>query len=438
MRKRLAVLFVSLNLAVVAVLGGLLYQKHLELERHQEMREEAYQQAFLELAYHVAEIDKALQKCRYATSDELITALCTEIYGRATVARLTLERLPIPADSLEDLSVFVAQVGNYARALARGAYEGEEHSEQVFSNLSALSEMASFFAGNLNRLSEKLLTGEIQMGALSEGMEGAVEVFSELGGGWQSFRDGRFVGSDHLLEVRPRLLEGLEEVRVDEAKRNVSVFFDLKKELFSYIGSREGDIPVFRFLARVDGGDFLVEVSKTGGQVLWASAERRVRSSPLTKDEGKEVARAFIARNGYENMELRHWWVEDNRVTVKFLHVLDEVVHYPDWMLLSVALDNGRILAFDGMGYVMNHGEREIEAPVVSMDEAAAAIPEQLTVLRHELALIVIGGRREILCHAFLCRDEKGQMYMIYVSAETGRQKDIRILLEDDMRSVTV
>ena len=445
-RKKLVVLLISFNLAIIAVLGGMVYQKHLEIERHEMERVAVYYQAFAQLAEHVAGIDLALQKCRYATSSELIVALGTEIYGRAAVAGLSLDKLPLLVEGLAGTRTFVTRVGDYARALARDADSEVGHSEEAFSNLQALAETASRLSENLGRIAEGFAQEEQSLEGFLYAMdeiEGSVGVFLAASDG-RGMRAGLFAGlelvydgpySDHLLERQPQLLEGKEEVGQDEAKRSVSEVFDLKRDIFSFIGSRDGDIPVYRFLARVDGGDFVVEVSKVGGQVLRAQNSRAVRNAPLTKEEGLRVARDFISRNGHEKMELRHWWVEENRVTGRFMHVEDGVVCYPDWIEVSVALDNGRVAGLDAMGYVMSHRERELQAPLVSMDEAMEAIPPQLTLIKDGMAIIFTSGKHEVLCYAFLCRNEAGEKFMVYVNAQTGRQQDIRIVVEDGANS---
>ena len=443
-RKKLLVLIISFNVALIAVLGGMIYQKHLEIEGLERARAQIYEQAFSQLAAHVAAIDTALQKCRYATSPELIVGLGTEIYGRAVRAGLHLEKLPPVGEALEQTALFLARTGDYARALARSA-EGEGgHSEQAFSDLEALSGAAARLSETLSHIAERQAMGEGDIVTLLQEFqeeEERVEVFLPQNGGEKPKREWRFRGppltydgaySDHLLERRPERLDGMEEVTREEAKKSVSKVFDLKKEIFSYVGSRDGEIPVYRFLARVDGGDFLVEVSKIGGQVIRAQNDRQVRRAPLTREEGLRVARDFMERNGYAKMELQHWWLEENRVTGRFMHLQDGVVCYPDWMEVTVALDNGRVMTFDALGHVMHHRDRELEAPLLSMDEAREAIPPQLTVRKEGKAIIFTSGKHEVLVYTFRCQNEAGENYMVYVNARTGRQQDIRILVEDE------
>jgi len=158
---------------------------------------------------------------------------------------------------------------------------------------------------------------------------------------------GGFIYQKHL-EIE-RLSEGIEESvpvfypveksepesTVDAARVEVAAFLDLRESLFSHTGSREGARPAYVFAARIDGGELVVEVCKEQGEVLRAANAREVPNASLTTEEGLEIARAFLTRNGYETMELRDWWREDNQVTAHFARAK-----------VTVGLDNGRVTGF--------------------------------------------------------------------------------------------
>ena len=158
---------------------------------------------------------------------------------------------------------------------------------------------------------------------------------------------GGFIYQKHL-EIE-RLSEGMPESvpvfylieptepesTVDAARTEAAAFWDLRESLFSHTGSREGYRPAYVLAARVDGGAFTVEVCKEGGGVLRATNDRDVPSAALTTEEGVEIARAFLVRNGYGGAELRDWWREDNQVMAQFGSAK-----------VTVGLDNGRVMGF--------------------------------------------------------------------------------------------
>ena len=125
-------------------------------------------------------------------------------------------------------------------------------------------------------------------------------------------------------------------------------------------------------------------------------------------------------------------------LTVNFAYRQGEVLCYSDLVKVSVALDTGRVCGFEAKGYLTAHGARNIPAPAVAAEEAAAAVPDSLEVLAVQLALVPSDGRYETLCHEFKCAAADERHYIIYVNAQTGAQHKILILLEDESGTLTL
>ena len=318
-QRRWIVLLISFNFAIIAVLGGFVYRKHLEIEQLHFVQR--YTEA--RLSETVAEISLAHYKGQYGTSPEVFSALLARV----------LERVP-----------------DFVRPEA--------------------------------------------------GQTGHVAVFCPME-------------------------EAVPAASVEAAKAQAAAFTGLSQSVFTYVGNH-------RFRARVDGGDFVVQVCPEGGQVLWAENSREVRAAFLTVEEGLGKARTFLERNGYESMELRHWQLEAHQIAATFVSVQDGVLLYPDWVRISVGLDNGRVTGFSATTPGADQRARTLFAPVVTSEEALRAIPGELTVEGYDLVVIPVTGGREVLCYAFRTRAEDGRVVLVYVSAETGRQQDIRIRIEDE------
>jgi len=396
--KQRTVLLAALSLAVIAVLGGMLYQAHTAIEDYRAQIQASQTYALAELTDNLTRIEAALQKWRYATSPAMITALSTELYIHTATARMAAEGLPDELDGLDETWAFLTQVGDYAHARIRTAYEIDDHITEDHAHLTALTATAAVLTRKLSDLRTEPLAVPAMAG---------------------------------VTRTRPPANAADTEVTRRAAKEVAAEFFDLKRELFSYTGIRETPIPVYTFAARVDGGEFTVAVSREGGRVVSASSDRTVRRAPLTGPEGKKVARAFLADNGFDTMEESRWRILANQITVSFIHVEDDILHYPDTIQVSVALDNGRITSFSALEYLQTHRPRDLDSPKISAEEAQAAVPDALSVLAHSLALIQIGGA-ELLSYEFKCIAEDGQRVLVYVSAATGRQLEILLLTEDE------
>ena len=125
------------------------------------------------------------------------------------------------------------------------------------------------------------------------------------------------------------------ESSIDAARAEAAAFLDLRESLFSHSGSREGHRPAYVFSARIDGGALTVEVCKEAGEVRRVANDREVPSATLTTEEGLEIARALLLRDGCEAAELCDWWRDGNQVTAQF-----------DRVKVTVGLDNGRVMGF--------------------------------------------------------------------------------------------
>ena len=125
-------------------------------------------------------------------------------------------------------------------------------------------------------------------------------------------------------------------------------------------------------------------------------------------------------------------------LTVNFAYRQGEVLCYSDLVKVSVALDNGKVCGFEAKGYLTAHTRRDLPAAEVDEDTARAAVPEGLTVLAQQLALVPSDGKYETLCREFKCEAPDGRHYIIYVNAVTGEQEKILILLEDASGALTL
>ena len=65
-------------------------------------------------------------------------------------------------------------------------------------------------------------------------------------------------------------------------------------------------------------------------------------------------------------------------------------------------------------------------------------MPEGLTLLSEQPALVPSGGRYERLCWELKCSGEDERHCLIYVNAETGEQEKILLLLEDETGTLAI
>lgn len=397
------------------------------------------QQAFSELCDAAAGLDTALQKTLYAVTPGMTASLCAEVYSRSQTAAAALSALPFPMQELEQTASFLSTAGDYAAFLLRRSGGGEELSDQDRENLRALSESAGLLAENLRQLQADAAAGLVDADASAAAEAGLPSLSDSFLQMEQEFPelpvlvyDGPF--SSDVPERTPRMTENAGEVDEAAAALVASGFLGIRTNLASAQGSCDGKIPAWR----ISAGDYTVCVSRRGGYVVRAISARTPVRTVLSVEDGLKAAREFLARRRYPEMAESYHVLEGAALTVTFCAREGGAVCYPDMIKITVAMDNGELLRFDAESYLTCHGPRELPAPVLSREEAAAMIPHSLTLESQRLAVIPSDGTREIFCREMVCRTEDGRHCLVYFNAVTGRQERILLLLEDETGTLAV
>jgi germination protein YpeB len=444
--RRNAVLLFSYVGAAFLVLTGFLIQIRSETAGYRYQNELKYQHAFSELVSVVSEIDMSLQKSLYATSPSMVSSACTDVFGKALMAKMAMSELPFAKYRLEETSGFLTKVGDYSYCLSKNSSGGNGYTEEEYKNLITISQVASILSQNLLSLQADINDGKISMKELSSSSSklGSMDdsVIPESLG--QSFSliesefpevptliyDGPF--SQHINLREPKALGNLDEIDNNAALKAAAEFTGLRPNVFKQDGDSDGSIPQYCFNADVDGGSLRVCVTKKGGKIFSMLNSRSVSTTDLSAQDAIKAAKTFLDERGYTSMKESYWTLNGKIITINFAYVQDGVICYPDLLKVSVALDNGRIVGFESRGYLMNHTKRTIPAPAVTKEEALKKVADSLTVLSHDMAVIPTPGMNEVFCHEFKCESEDGRHYIIYVNAATGNEENILVLIEDE------
>ena len=112
-------------------------------------------------------------------------------------------------------------------------------------------------------------------------------------------------------------------------------------------------------------------------------------------------------------------------------------VAYPQTIKVRVGLDTGRISGLDAVAYWQQSGIRNFPRPGFSPEQVAALVNPGMKVEGVSLALIPVGGDREVLTYEVRARmgGEKGgqgDVFLIYFNVETGREEAIFLLQETE------
>ena len=452
MKKRTAIITITYLTVFCVAFGAAALVQHSRAERYRLSAQHGYHHAFSELVTALSEIDTALQKSVYATSSETIGALCTDAFGKAMTAQMSLGVLPFSTQELEKTAGFISRVGDYTLALSRSAAANGSFSDDERQNLMALSEAAETLAGNLKNLQADISDGILTMDELLESerrldnIEDG-EIDETLGSSMRLMEeefpsipslvyDGPF--SEHLERTQPKLLEGAQTIGETGAREAASKFSGISRTMLHVIGKSEGKIPFYLVGADEGDGTMTIAVTEQGGRIMSMLSSHRPEYSRVSAEDALTAADEFLARQGYSSMARTYHIIQDNVLTVNYAAKQGDVLCYADLVEVAVALDTGKVCSFEATGYISSHAQRDIPEPAVSAEQASEKISPELEVLSHQLALIPSAGQNETLCHEFKCSTSDGQHFLVYVNAVTGQQHKILILIEDETGSLAI
>ncbi len=447
MRKRLRRARVVFTVAALVVAAGFAVQGQAEARWYKRQLTAGYYHAFSELSTASQELDTALRKSLYTTPGPLRDSLYRQIYAKALAAQYALGELPYGNVELERTAAFFAKAGDYAAALCR------EDQESAQEDLAALAAVSRGLDQALNELQLDLEAGALELpqarraeAALAQVAEGGEQqlggtTFQEVESAFPELPslvyDGPF--SEHLTSATPQALAGLGQVTQEEARQAAADFLHVSPAALTLASVGEGVLPTYAFTLPRDGGGGYLEVTRQGGQVLCYFQDRVPGAPAMDAAEAVELAQNYLANWGFPQMEPSYHIRREGAITIHFAPVVDDVYCYPDLVKVTIAMDNGSLLGYEAHGYLSQHRARTFATPAVDQAQAMAALPQGVSILAVQKALVpTAGGTGEVLTYEFKCQAADGGHVLIYVNAQTGLQQNILLLLEDETGTLTL
>lgn len=409
--------------------------------------ENQYNRAFHELVGYVDNIDVLLSKTQLTKSPAQLAKLSSDIFRQSAEAKSCLGQLPTSEVQLDNTSKFLSQVGDYTYVLSQSMINGEEISQQEYEDLASLAEYAANLRDTLSSIEEQIYSGEIRISDTRSKKRGNVadaagnNILEDLEDVEKSFEDypsliydGPF--SEHIVNREPEMLKNASEVSQEQALSKAEELIDSRELVFQSL-SENTAIPSYTFVHDNDDNQISISVTKKGGYILSYLNNRNVDGEQLDIQEATQKAAQFLQKNGFYSMQDSYYEKSGGIATINFAYTQDNVTCYSDLVKVRVALDNGEILGLETKGYLMNHTERELSAPSLTMEEAQAKISTNLEVKATRLALVPKDSMREVLCYEFTGAFND-RNFIIYVNANNGREEEIFLLIESDEGVLTI
>jgi len=433
---------------LIIIVGVVIYKKDRE---YKQVIKNQYDMSFYELVGCVENVETLLAKSLISTSSEHGTETLTEIWKDANLAQVYLAQIPLNNDELSYTSKFLNQVGDYAYSLSRSTIKGESLSQEDLDNLELLYDHSYQLLEILNQISYDLSNEDVSWGDLTKEntFSFAQQVsniskdsFASIDKNLEEYEgliyDGAF--SEHITSVEKKGLTGDEIQNEEQAKQKVIEFIgqDRVKEL-NYTGFSEGDIPTYNFEGKINGTEsaFYIDITKTGGHVLFMTIVREVKEEKISEQEAVNIGLNFLKEKGYPTMKETYYLKENGALTVNFAYLQDNVTVYPDLIKVKIALDNGEILGIEERGYLNSHYTRDFKEAKITIEQAKQTLNQELEIMSEGLALIPTEWKTEELCYEFKGK-VKDREFLVYINVETGAEQDIKMIINTPNGTLTM
>lgn len=443
-KSTLVVFSILAGLTVVGLCAGLIAMDVMRKNQRSRYESEVaagWRQSVSELAAALNDLEIDLQKGLYSSGNYQTVSWAAQVFSEAGAARTALETLPIYELRLQGTETFLNQVGEYTLEMARKRLRGETLSESEENSLKTLALRSRQLADEILTMSEKISDEnpdyqEMQQLLLpSEEGEDKTE-FESLEDIFSSDKPLTYRG-EHSAWRESRTsdwLNTLKEVGKDDLKALSAKYLSVNQEELTE-ESRFDSPFTFR---EYRSGDRVVAVTEQGGLLYGFSNLRDVPEGKLSAEDALTFGSEGLAELGYESMEPVSWTVSENTLTAVYALRQEGFLVYSDRITITLALDNGEILAVNAVEYLLAHDPERNLSIVVPREEALQVLRQDLTVQSADLVSVPRGDGTEDVCWQFTVRDDTETRVLVFVNANTKVEEDILILVEEDDRRTAV
>ncbi|SFD50716.1 spore germination protein [Lentibacillus persicus] len=426
----------SLGVAGVGFWG---YQEHQEKNAVLIQAENTYQRAFHDLSYRMDLMHDKIGTALAMNSRESLSPQMVEIWRLTSEAISDVGQLPLTLMPFNKTEEFLSNIGDFTYKTAVRDLKDEPLNDKEVKTLKNLYEQSGELKDELRQvqhtvLDENLRWMDVQLALAQQDeqsdntiVDGFKTVEKKVEGYAESNTDSALTGTsseEHEYEN----LSG-KTINQQEAAEKGSQLLSLKNtDDLNVTESGDGaDVPIYSVSYQNDNKNGYIDISKQGGRPLTLLVNRDVQEQKISLNEGMEKANKYLKQHNFEDMQIFTSNQYDNVGVYSYLYNQDDVRIYSDAIELKVALDNGDLLGLTARNYFMNHKERDIPEPEISIEEAKDKVNPGVEINEDYMAVIDNDVGEEVLVYEFLGVLD-GETYRIFINAMDGTEEKVEKL----------
>lgn len=382
-----------------------------------------YAQSIYELNAIMDNLDVNLAKAKIAVSKGEQVRVFTDIVVQSETAETVLERLPLNDTSTTKFAAFINKVNENAKCILYSVADGKTLTASQKASVDYMYRIANEYKRAINETvshsNNKSITAIIQGG--ENFIEHDFELLNDISIQVpKSIQDGPF--SENVSKTSAKNLNSLGDIAAPTAENIVEEKFALYnvKDVKCTGECIASNLECYNVCANSDVGEILIQISKKGGKVVMFDAFNECNEKTFSPQRCIDIAQDFLKTLGYGELKAV-WCSEDGTVcNVNFVYEQNDVIFYPDMIKVKVCETMGKVTGIEALPFVLNHEERDVEKPNISLNMARSRLCENFEVETERLAVIPFENK-EFLTYEFSGNCD-GNEYYVYVDAATGEE----------------
>ena len=421
MKKRTLILVIALSAALAAGITAVVVFSGRATAREKQLRE-IYAGAVLSALRQTEDMQLSLSKALLSSDAGESARYLSRVAGGAQEISRSLSLLPLDLQDIQRAVKFANQSADYALTLIAQGTLTLKDAEQLEALIAACAQYteALYHAREHLTAPEKAESGD-------ESYDSGVSYPTLI-------YDGPF--SDARSRETPKGL-GTREVTREEAAAIAREFVGAERVTEVTQGADTGgDIPCYGVTLKLRDITLEAGVTRQGGRVLFLFPDSGAFAPEKSVEECRENALKFLAARGYENMADTYFQVYEGVAVISFAATQGDTLLYPDLIKVQLRMDTGEVVGLEARNYLTNHTARGLLKPLLTQEEARAAVSDRMKVTGGRLCLIPT-EQGEKLCYEFKGRFG-GADYLTYIDAADGTQRELFKVVESSAGLETV
>ncbi|MCR8642319.1 germination protein YpeB [Paenibacillus sp. N1-5-1-14] len=409
--------------------------------------ENQYQRSFHNLSYHVDRLHTELGNtlAMNSTSTDTYRKGLVNIWRITSEARNEMTQMPLMGMEFNKTDEFLANLSNFSyRAGIRNFSEKpltDKESEMLQSLYGHSTEISDMLRGMQDKVLAKGVSwADVEMKlSQNKGPQDnlILDGFQTMEKQVSEYKDVEFdpsIVNIHQTHDKSKLTGT--DATVEDIKKKAAEFWAVDPGNVKVVENGTKDSKYQSYSANITSSDGKstnqMDYTRKGGHPIFYMNPREVGAATKSVDEAIEIAKGFLDKHDYKNMQAVSYDDYQNVANLTFATLQDDVIIYPEKLVIRIALDNGDITGLQASDYVYNmNKKREIKKPAITVEQARKSLSPKLKISRERLAVIQNDVRDEVLCYEFAGTMNKTQ-YRVFINSSSGNEEKVESLEDKD------